>query len=180
MASLETNFLWDIIGKDETGQIPDIISGRFLKFGITNFIIRSTTIQFLIDSVKVSEFILQSDNKIFFEERLTPIIGASNESFKNTVKDLNKWVSVIDGFLQLPKAPQANFKEETEKNDDEVISKFTLKAGNILLLDAKWNKDDDTLDFGARVEAIIPWPDFLNYIDVINKFVVETNLAKLG
>ena len=90
MSVLETNFLWEIIGKDETGQIPDIISGRFLKFGITNFIIRSTTIQFLIDSVKVSEFILQSDYKIFFEERLTPIVGASNESFKNTVKDLNK------------------------------------------------------------------------------------------
>ena len=31
MASLETNFLWDIIGKDETGKIPDIISGRFNK-----------------------------------------------------------------------------------------------------------------------------------------------------
>jgi len=114
MATLETNFLWDIIGKDKTGQIPDIISGRVLKFNITNFIIRSTTIQFLVDSTKVSEFILQSDYKVFFEERLQALGTISNESFQNTVKDLNKWVSVINGFLQLPKAPQANFKDETE------------------------------------------------------------------
>jgi len=26
MATLETNFLWDIIGKDKTGQIPDSVA----------------------------------------------------------------------------------------------------------------------------------------------------------
>jgi len=179
MATLETNFLWDIIGKEETGKIPDIISGRFLKFSSTNFVIRSTTIQFLVDSVKVSEFILKEDYRIFFEERLSEIPNASNESFQDTVKDLNKWVSVIDGFLQLPKAPQANFKEETEKDDDEVTSKFILKAGDVELFDAKWKRENDAIDFGPREEATIPWPDFLNYVDVVNKFVTEVDLAKL-
>ncbi len=179
MAVLNTNFLWSIVGKNETGEIPDIIIGNVIKFNKNSFDIRSATIQFLVDSVKVSEFILQVDRNVFFEERLTPIVGASNQSFKDTVNDLNKWVAVIDGFLQLPKAPQANFKKEIEKDDDEVTAKFILKAGNILLFDAKWDRDSDTLDFGSRVEAVVPWADFLNYIDVVNKFVGETDLAKL-
>ena len=179
MAILETKFLWDIQGKSLTGGIPEIIAAASIRFRASDFTLNSTTIEFLVDSVKVSEFILQSDYQVFMEARPSSIFGVPSSSFKNGANDLNKWVAVIDGFLGLPKAPQANFKGEIEKDDDEVTSKFTLKVGDIMLFDAKWNKDEDTLDFGSREAATVPWADFLNYIDAIDKFVEKVDLAKI-
>jgi len=179
MATLETRVLWDFEGKVETGGIPEIIVSGQICFKPNDFRLNSTTIQFLVDKTKVSEFILQSDYQVFLEERSASIGEISNESFQNTVKDLNKWVDAIQGFINLPKAPQANFEEEIEKDNTQITSKFTLKEGAILLFDANLNIGNDTLGFGSRVEATIAWPDFLNYVDAINIFVGEINFAKL-
>jgi len=179
MATLATKFVWDIEGKAETGGIPEIITAGEIHFKPNDYTLNSTSIIFKVDGAEVSRFNLLEDYSIFFEERPLPISDVSNVSFQDTVTDLNIWVDAIQGFLNLPMSPQANFKVEIEKDDDEITSKFTLKAGDILLLDAKWKKEDDTLSFGARVEATIPWPDFLRYIGAVNKFVKEVNFAKL-
>jgi len=174
MAVLGTKIIWDIEGKAEINTADEI------RFNRIDFNLNSTSIIFLVGENEVSRFILQIDYKVFFEEQVTPIVGVSNESFQNTVKDLNIWVDAIQGFINLPKSPQANFNAEIDKGDDEITSKFRLKeASSILLFDARWDRGDDTFRFGPRDESIIPWPDFLKYVEAVNKFLKEVNFAKL-
>jgi len=175
MAELETRFKIDISGV--SGKTPDLI----LEINPDNFILKSTTIQFFLDEVFISEFILQEDYKVFMEARPTPVVGASKISTENTVNDLNRWVEFINKFVSLPLFPQSKFIEELEKDvtPDEIKYKFTL--GSDLLLDATWHKDTDLLDFGSRVEVIADWGDFVNYIDALNKLMfveIPTALKK--
>lgn len=174
MADLKTKFKIDIVGL--TGKTPDLILGIIPE----NFVLRSTTIQFFLDEVFISQFILQEDYDVFMEARPTPVVGASKISTEDTVKDLNKWIEFINKFVNLPLFPQSKFIEEIEKDviPDEIKYKFTL--GSDLLLDAAWHKDTDLLDFGSRVEAIVSLGDFVNYVDALNKlmFVEIPNALK--
>ncbi len=178
MAVLNTHITFEIKGIDITGEIPDIIFGQSLKVDPTKFILVSTAIIFCLDNVPISQFVLQKDYEVFLEARPTPVIGASNASTSDTIADLNKWVSLINTFVKLPMFPQSKFEEEIERDDTEVKYKFRL--GTDLLLDATWHKDIDTLDFGPRVQVIIPWADFANYVDALNKlsFVEIPNAKK--
>jgi len=175
MANLETKFEINLVGL--TGKTPDLILG----INPDNFLLISTKIKFFLDEVFVSEFVLQEDYKVFMEERPTPVIGASKVSTEDTVKDLNIWVKFINNFVPtLSLFPQSKFIEEIEKDvtPDEITYKFTL--GSDLLLDAKWNKVTDLLDFGSRVEATANWEGFVNYIDALNTllFVEIPNALK--
>lgn len=165
MAELETKFKIDIVGL--TGKVPDLILG----INPDNFILKSTTIQFFLDEVFISEFILREDYKVFMEARPTPVIGASKPSTEDTIKDINRWVEFINKFVDLPLFPQSKFIEELEKDiiPDEIKYKFTLDSD--LLLDATWNKNTDLLDFGSRVEVIADWEGFVNYVDALNKLM---------
>jgi len=179
MSVLTTKFLWDIVGKPLTGQIPEILSHESIQFNFSDFILNSTTIQFLADGDPISKFDLLEDDRVFMEERLLPV-NATTLSFENTVKDLNRWVTAINGAIDLAKAPQANHTEELDTSTDEITLKFTLKAGLKILLDSTWKRSDDTIDFGPRVEATVPWPDFLNYVDSVNALCREIAIAKLS
>jgi len=163
MAILETNFLVEVNG--ETGKIPNFVSG----INSENFKLISTTIQFFLDSVFISEFIFKKDFTVFLEPRPNPVVGASFSSFKDTINDLNQWIAFVDSFVKLPSFPQTGFEEEIEKDNNELKFKFTLNDD--LLLDATWHINEDTLDFGSRVTVTISWADFLNYVDSLNKLL---------
>lgn len=175
MAELKTIFKDELIGI--TGKTPNLISERTPE----NFVLKSTTIQFFLDEVFVSQFVLQEDHNVFMEARPDPVTGASKISTENTVKDLNIWVQFVNKFVpSLSLFPQSKFIEEIEKDvvPNDIKYKFTLSSD--LLLDATWHKDTDLLDFGPRVQVIASWANFVNYIDALNKlmFVEIPNALK--
>jgi len=167
---LETKFVLEI--KRTTGQVPDMIS----DFNESNFTLIGTKIQFLEDNVVDSEF--DFINQTIVLEQRDALNGVSVSSFVNIIKDVNRWIALINTFTNLQQLAQSTkFREEFEKDIPIFKAKFTLDLD--LLLDVTWDKATETLDFLARSLVTIPYQDFINFIDSINKFLfVELPLAR--
>jgi len=172
MAVLDTEYTFKLKGK--TGADPILIAGSDLSVSPDDYDLVSAEIHFFVDTVEVSKFIFQEDNLVFMEERAAPISGVSLSSTQETVKDLNKWVGVVNTFTKLPLKPQSNFISEVEQElttNDQIKHKFTSLG--ILLFDAIWHKTESELDFGSRVEAIVLWADFSRYVDEVNRLLFK-------
>jgi len=172
MAELDTNFSFKV--KSKTGKTVELLVGSVLTISPVDYDLVSAEIQFLVDAIEVSKFILQEDGNVFMEERPDPILDVSATSTEETVKDLIKWTDAINKFPGLPLQPQSKFVVETEQdisNADTVKGKFTLLG--VLLFDATWDKSDEEIDFGLRVEDTVTWANFNRYVTVVKNFVFE-------
>jgi len=171
MAVLETKF--DIEIKRTTGEVPDMIS----DFNESNFTLIATKIQFLEDSIVDTEYDLINQADVVIEA-LDDVNDVAVKDYEATIRDINRWIGFINTFTNLKQLAQSpKFTEELEKDNGSFRNKFTLASD--LLLDVTWTKATETLDFLARSLVTIPYQDFINFIDSVNKMLfVELPLAR--